>query len=1820
MKKSKKLLTLSLVFTAPLLALSSFAIKDAIVEAQAEETSVGGSIITNDVSNFIESTNATVDGNSFKATSASFDWQTKKINGNSTVDFLSEQTLELNAFGDWKWEYLTFSTTQEKGIDAANGMVNASNSVSLVWGWVNGFSIIEKDATGNVIFNGKLGLEAGENIIVAENFPNDSEILRQFQFYCFDKPFRIITSMNETNSGVVFNFRLITKSPWGHDIDTTFSYESVNQDLKGEKHVTYGRTGSGTIDETHNIVMTMGIVDKSNYSASDTNWLSKDNAIFTGNTMKATSPSFNWQTTQVGGNSKVDFTSTQSLALSAMADWKWEYLTFSKTNEVGINAGNGMVNASNSVSLVWGWTNGFSIIEKDADGNVVYNGRLGLTAGDNIIVPDNFINDENIMNQFHYYCYDKAFRIVTQMNETASGVEFTFHLITKSPWGHDIDATFTYVSTSQDLKGGKFVTYGRTGSGTIDETHNIELLMKIDNVEAIDTPVVPTDTLECELSTGSSLQEVETTSGFAHTYQSEITLTEGNEFNVNLKINDVVTSFGFDNVNSFVDSSNNENKFSGAFYSQGSDGKIKIDVNGKYKVTVNVNEANEAIIDLEVLSYNLIDTANKYHASADNWATLYNASITDGQMAQTGAPSLTISNQFGGNATVKYVLDYTTLDANWGGVALIIKGNASDLANVTWSFVGDKATPSGGSGSFVALCISHAGYQLLVCDEGNLNVLGSDQTFLIPGVDGFSFWHVGDQKTEIVMTTTDVDDGVKLNISYFASGHSQNTGGTYTTELLLPYKSLWGAQVASMVYVTGERTPNNTNNNVKLYVSDSESTYTNDLYHASVFKDKLAEINYETITDSNYSTILSKFESLKAVYATLTDEQKALISSEETAKFAKIESDLAAAVADKYECKFEDGTTIDEVDTENGYLHSYEKTLSMQEGNEFNIDLFINDVKSSYGFDKVTIVSDASTNEVKYQGDFVIAGNDGKIKVLVPGTYKVLVNVTEEKDVEISVLVMSYDLIDTANKYHSSQDNWATLYNATIADSTMSQTGAPSLSITNSFGGNATIKYVLDYTNLDSPWAATALLLKGQASDLAKATFTFDASNNTVKVNSNEGSFIALCITHGCYQLVVVENGNVNIFKTDLDQFIPGFDGHNFWYIGQQKTEVVIDVKDVADGVTLKIYCKASGHAGNKEGTFASDTLLLPYKSLWGEQSAGMVYVTGHNAPNGSNNQVSLFVADSESTYTKDLYHANMFHDALAAINYETINDENYARIVNMFNQAKIIFESLTDVQKELVLDEDKARLTQIESDINNVDALVLAKLALERLEGLDTSFNRANYAEKAEMIKDALDKYELLTDEEKATCDASKLNELKEALELYENILSYADPVCEMINKIVLPIENYGVQSRIINQAKAAYDKLYPEEQAEVYNYEDLLAAIEALQQYDVEHAIDGYNFTSSLDNFMELNGYGDCSIVDGKLVVNSSEKDLSIYPTIAVENGKEITWVINSNLEKCSWGNFYFIIKSDSLQRHHSNGKWLEEGNYTVLLIGGDGFKIVECKDGVIPMTSDANGNPIANFTTILDNPSDEEGSQLDVHHIYKNYTTLKLTTIDLYENDVYVGYKLTITLTGGVSGKTFTREYISTNASSKDADYFGLELFVSNPINNGTGGFEVKGIYVEDVDNYDGAQVKEDIENRKLALACDNLLSAVIVDVNKENLSEAKAAYEAAKEAYDSLTAAQKALLTQNVDVLEQARVAIKDVEDSINNERPSEEPSEEPSEQPSEQPSTQPSEEPSTQPSDDNDDKPSKKGCKGTTTGGIASLITLIGALFIKKRRK
>ena len=1317
--------------------------------------------------------NATFKDGNMEANAGNFTWKTKQISGDCMVDFSTTESLDMQAMADWKWEYLSFNTSGEDGIEPSGGVPTIKNSVNLVWGWTSGFAIIEKDADGNVVFQKKLGL--GENDIRPDDLVEDADtanIMNQFHYYNFNKEFRIKTQVTELSNGVRFDFELITQSPWGHPIDYKFHHTTTNQALKGARFVGYGRTGSGTVDGTHKIVSSMKVAPLPMFSSNPENFIDTTGAAFDGDIMSATTSSFNWKSKKVAANAFVDFSTTESLEMNPVGDWKWEYLSFNTSGDVGIDAGGGLPTIKNSVNLVWGWTSGFAIIEKDADGNVVFQKKLGL--GENDIRPDDLVEDAdtaNIMNQFHFYNFNKEFRIKTNVTELEDGVQFDFELITQSPWGHPIDYKFHHISHNESLMGEKHIVYGRTGSGTVDDTHkilvkmNVKAAMAAAEIEEPDQPdpIVPVD-----------------------------------------------------------------------------------------------------------------DDMTHLEENAENFGKLSNAALDADGLYFTGTPAMVVSQEFGGDAKVKFVLDNKKFNAGWGGFVFMLKGTYEDISASTWAFDLSKNANyvTQAKGNWLAFSITHGGYQFIECVNGKVNIIGDDLHQSLPGVNGYSFWYCGQQRNELIVETKDTATGVNFKVSFTPSGHASNTGETFSTEFSSTNRALWGKQAAAIGYILGQTTPEKGNNNIELHVTAKNSEYSYDLYKALEFGEFMDSINYESITLDNYSELLTKADGAKALHDALSADQLALVK------------------------------------------------------------------------------------------------------------------------------------------------------------------------------------------------------------------------------------------------------------KATLD------------------------------------------------------------------------------------------------------------------------------------------------------------KLTKLQNDLANVDAAVFAKLAIEKLP--TEAFTRANYEENSTLIKDAITKYNALSDDQKATFSDDEKQQLKTAqaaLVEFDDLLAHADPVVELIAKITLPITNYGKDMRVIKEAAAAYDELYDDEKALVDNKELLENARAELAAYQDANRPDGYNFADNVDNFAEMDGYEGFVTTQSGLRVNVSGNQIGVYPTISVEDGKEVTFLLDSELDKCTWGNYYFIFKSDSLIKHHSAGAWVQEGNYGVLLIGGDGFKIVECVNGVLPMTKDAAGNPIADFQTVLQVPQVEEGGTgADIYYVYKQYTKLTIKTINLKdESGNVIGYKAIFTLTGGDSGATITREYVSNNALAANAGYYGLELYVSNPINNGNGGgLTIEGIYVEDVDAYDGAAAKEAMQSQiridlaqslldvlpadvdetnydvvagQLAAAKDAVnklsadekakltgadklelleakvtsishiaqareaINALILDVNENNLAEAERLLANANRALDSLTEKEAAELANIVSRIDNSAKAIEDYKKA--HEEPIDEPSSDPTSEPSEQPSETQS--PSNQEQTSQQEGGKKKGCKGEASGAGLGLFALIGALIIRRKK-
>ena len=222
--------------------------------------------------------------------------------------------------------------------------------------------------------------------------------------------------------------------------------------------------------------------EKVTYSADASLWANSTGATFTDGQMDMASGQFTLSTNKLTDNLAIDFTTTESLSMDPVGDWKWEYLTISTSGGSGIDAASGMPQANGSITLVWGWTTGLSLVERDAAGNVIYNKKAAKTESETTFLPGNAgdnADTENIINQTPYNTFNKAFRVKINVTQVENGTKFDIEIITKSPWGHDVDWTISYTSTNKYLSETKYLTYGRIGSGTVDADHKILVSLDI---------------------------------------------------------------------------------------------------------------------------------------------------------------------------------------------------------------------------------------------------------------------------------------------------------------------------------------------------------------------------------------------------------------------------------------------------------------------------------------------------------------------------------------------------------------------------------------------------------------------------------------------------------------------------------------------------------------------------------------------------------------------------------------------------------------------------------------------------------------------------------------------------------------------------------------------------------------------------------------------------------------------------------------------------------------------------------------------------------------------------------------------------------------------------------------------------------------------------------------------------------------------------------------------------------------------------------------------------------------------------------------------
>ncbi len=428
--------------------------------------------------------------------------------------------------------------------------------------------------------------------------------------------------------------------------------------------------------------------------------------------------------------------------------------------------------------------------------------------------------------------------------------------------------------------------------------------------------------------------------------------------------------------------------------------------------------------------------------------------------------------------------------------------------------------------------------------------------------------------------------------------------------------------------------------------------------------------------------------------------------------------------------------------------------------------------------------------------------------------------------------------------------------------------------------------------------------------------------------------------------------------------------------------------------------------------------------------------------------------------------------------------------------------------------------------------------------------------------------------------------------------------------------------------------------------------------------------NHATSADYWKDIQGYAGLEFSENGIEL-WDVKTASFVLNRKIEDKQTVYFEIDGTLEQKegTYGNMYFILKHDRPTSVYNGGvEAAAEGNYIALMIGGDGFKIVECIDGEVQ-------EPVA-----LKDPGsagdEQKGSNLDVWYWYSQYTKVAITTEEVNEDDEQ-GVKVTIELIGGNSNAKTVRTYFSENTKLFGNGYTGIEFFNYSAATE-TGlvtlaSVKVAGVaegFVPDVDvaavnadlatkagatitaenlaeyteyyeealaiyetlnyeqikafnmaNVETLKAKLDAypENVAAAEAVEALITALPTTITADTYEAAKTAIEAAEAAYNALSAEAKAMVA-NAEALTAARELL-DANVPVKPDDSSSSTEEESSSTESES-TTPDSSTTSGDTSASTSDKTEEAGCFGSVTGvaAMAGITMLAGAAVVATRKK
>ena len=1040
---------------------------------------------------------------------------------------------------------------------------------------------------------------------------------------------------------------------------------------------------------------------------------------------------------------------------------------------------------------------------------------------------------------------------------------------------------------------------------------------------------------------------------------------------------------------------------------------------GDYSFTIGTNigvGADTPITAERTLKYNVevTDTASNktavkpvtldYALDAEKWTNTDGVAFGAENMYATANAFNPATVPVGGSSSMQVVMDGNVMDGSWMWSKVMLKVN--DPAAYGWNHT---QTTSSGNWLAVVLRTDSGNLELYECTDGTVAMVAS------VGVSGYDNWYIHKQVNTIDISAKDTDNGVEVAVGFTASDCKQagntNTGNTYSITYSSTNKKLWGSGRVVVGRPNGDGTIDETQTikcNVK--ITDKASDYSGDLYAARLADEAINALP-AAVNAENYASAKTAYTAANNAYNALTEAQKALCAEGAAAKIAACAEKLAA-----YEASLGAATVESEIEALPAEINAenYAAAKTAIETAKANYDALTEEQKGQVSNKAKLDAAVEALNAFKQLKDAA----DAVSEAIAGLPEKVYRDTYADAKTAIEASKAAYDALSAEAK--------ELVGNKAKLDSALAALKAYEDSLSDPVADEKNLAQKKEH------WSRTG--------NAGASNVTFDLYG--MKMGTAENTTAMLLDKN------IVADSKVELVF-DADAYRKQGDWGQIWVM----------FKNVSDELDAAAPLNATAHGGvaaNPRGTWMAFMIGPSYGA-------------------------KLMICEDGTLTEKNLADTVIsgldWGAALRAINtigIKTEDLENGVKITLTYRASG--FSEVTDTE------------VSYEWTVENA------------------AF-KGNYALSAGT---------------------------------YNGKVGTGVTLSSL--KVTGPDGGSGLVDRIIDDG--------------MFNHAN------SLDYWKAGYNVDCFDFSEK--------GAVLWDVEKGGLVLNRKIKDKQAF-----------TFEFDNTLTGSGYGNLYIVFKHDRPATVYDGANFPKaEGNYIVLMIGADGFKMFECENGELDATLNTDGSVTGGVELKVPSPA----TNYDIWNWYKQY--LKVT---IYTEDVDDGVDVTVTITGGSSGVTFTATYLSENVALHGDSYVGLEYFLGAAGSGNNGQIKLVAAkvadvaegYVPDIDInalnktladakkvaitaanlaeyqeiYDGAYAKylamnytqsksfaiADLEalkanldgyaeDVKTAAALDETIAALPASVNKDNYAAAKSAIEGAKATYDGLGEGGKKLVTK------------------------------------------------------------------------------------------